>query len=223
MASPLSSAGQVLGTVPYMAPEQIRGETADARTDLFSLGILLYELLTGRRPFGGATPADVSSAILRDAPPPVRATRTDLPADLERIVGRCLEKDPERRFQTAKDVRNELDLVRRSSEPACSGHDECCPCDRCDSQEVPSVAVLPFANRSRDEADEYFAEGLADELLSVLIKIRGLRVAARTSSSQFQDTHDDVADDRPQAQRGRAARGQRAQSPAIASASRCSW
>jgi len=193
VVSPLSSAGQVVGTVPYMAPEQIRGETADARTDLFSLGILLYELLTGRRPFGGATPADVSSAILRDAPAPVRASRVDLPADIERIVGRCLEKDPERRFQTAKDVRNELELVRRSLEPSHVSAMSGARARETAVHEAPSVAVLPFANRSRDDADEYFAEGLADELLSVLVKIRGLRVAARSSSSQFKDTHEDVA------------------------------
>lgn len=92
-----------------MAPEQIRGETADARTDLFAFGVLVFELLTGRRPFQGATAADVSSAILRDAPPPVQALRADLPHDIGRIIGRCLEKDPERRAQTAKDVRNELE------------------------------------------------------------------------------------------------------------------
>jgi len=193
VAAPLSGAGQVLGTVPYMAPEQVRGAATDARTDLFSLGILLYELLTGRRPFGGATPADVSSAILRDAPAPLRAARPDLPADIERIVGRCLEKDPDRRFQTAKDVRNELELVRRPLEPGHASSLSGVGVRDTAAREAPSVAVLPFANRSRDEADEYFAEGLGDELLSVLVKIRGLRVAARTSSSQFKGTQDDVA------------------------------
>ncbi len=116
VAAPISTVGQVVGTVPYMAPEQVRGETVDARTDLFALGIIVYELVTGRRPFGGATSADVSSAILRDAPPPPQALRGDLPPDLGRIIGRCLEKDPERRVQTAKDVRNELELVRRATE-----------------------------------------------------------------------------------------------------------
>ena len=192
VAAPLSSEGQVMGTVPYMAPEQIRGEAVDARTDLFALGILLYELLVGRRPFGGATSADVSSAILRDVPAPVRTSRVDLPADIERIVGRCLEKDPERRFQTAKDVRNELELVRRAGHAGpstvASGIRPSEPVP-----DTPSIAVLPFASRSRDEEDEYFAEGLADELMSVLAKIRGLRVAARTSSAQFRGTSEDIA------------------------------
>ena len=192
MAVPLSSDGQVMGTIPYMAPEQIRGERVDARTDLFALGIVLYELLAGKRPFGGATSADVSSAILRDLPPPVRAARVDLPADIERIVGRCLEKDPERRFQTAKDVRNELELVRRSLDPSVSPAPRVGPAAM-PEHDVPSIAVLPFASRSRDEEDVYFAEGLADELLNVLAKIRGLRVAARTSSERFKDTTEDLA------------------------------
>lgn len=180
--APISSVGQVVGTVPYMAPEQVRGEAVDARADLFSFGILVYELVTGRRPFGGKTFADVSSSILRDAPEPIQRTRSDLPRDLDRIVSRCLEKDRERRFQTAKDIRNELELLRgessasKATRPAPSAGA---------TRDLPSIAVLPFVNRSRDEEDEYFSDGLADELLSVLAKIRGLRVAARTSSSTF--------------------------------------
>ncbi len=193
VATPLSTEGQVMGTVPYMAPEQIRGEAADARTDLFALGIMLYELLAGRRPFSGASSADVSSAILRDLPQPVRGARADLPADIERIVGRCLEKDPERRFQTAKDVRNELELVRRSLASGTPSAMSGMRAGVTPAQDVPSIAVLPFVSRSRDEEDEYFAEGLADELLNVLAKIRGLRVAARTSSAQFKSTTDDLA------------------------------
>ena len=189
IAAPISTAGQVVGTVPYMAPEQLRGETVDGRADLFALGIMLYELVTGRRPFAGATSAEVTSAILRDAPAPPQTLRPDLPPDLARIIGRCLEKDPERRVQTAKDVRNELEILRRelqtpsapvSAAPR-SGPRPAAPA----AAELPSVAVLPFVNRSRDEEDEYFSDGLADELLSVLAKIRGLRVAARTSTATF--------------------------------------
>ncbi len=191
LVAPISSAGQVVGTVPYMAPEQLRGEPADARADLFSLGIMLYELVTGRRPFEGATSAEISSAILRDTPPPAQTLRGDLPPDLGRIIGRCLEKDPERRVQTAKDVRNELEMVRREGQagsPATMAAHPSVP-----AAELPSVAVLPFANRSRDEEDEYFSDGLADELLSVLGKVRGLRVAARTSAFQFKGKQEDLA------------------------------
>ena len=200
VAAPISALGQVVGTVPYMAPEQVRGEPADARTDLFSLGVMLYEMLTGTRPFVGATVADLGSAILRDAPPPLLDVRANLPRDLDRIVTRCLEKDRERRLQTAKDLRNELDFVRRSLESGTSGSSASrVPTAPVPSKhaaplkEAPSIAVLPFVNRSRNEEDEYFADGLADELLTVLAKIRGLRVAARTSSFRFKGVHEDTA------------------------------
>ena len=106
--APVSAAGQVVGTVPYMAPEQVRGEPVDSRTDLFALGILLYELTTGRRPFEGATQGLISSAILRDTPRSLSSVRADAPPDLDRIIARCLEKEPRARIQTARDVSNEL-------------------------------------------------------------------------------------------------------------------
>jgi serine/threonine protein kinase len=111
LAAPLSSAGLVVGTVPYMAPEQVRGEAVDARSDLFALGIVLYELAAGRRPFRGATSADVSSAILRDTPEPLATVRPDLPSDLERVVSRCLEKNPRERFQTAPVILEPLTIA----------------------------------------------------------------------------------------------------------------
>jgi serine/threonine protein kinase/tetratricopeptide (TPR) repeat protein len=247
--SPISGEGQVLGTVPYMAPEQIRGEAVDARSDLFALGIILYELTTGRRPFTGATTADVSSSILRDVPIPVLSLRLDLPRDLDRIIVRCLEKNPRDRVQTARDVFNELRYVKREAErglatptsgvsiasrsrepapptpgahtpglqpagmfatpptpatPAPASSGSAAPVSSgsaapvsglaaAPSREAPSIAVLPFVNRSRGEEDEYFSDGLADELLNVLTKIRGLRVVARASSFQFKGTNEDLA------------------------------
>lgn len=110
--------GQIAGTVPYMAPEQIRGEPLDGRTDLFALGVLLYELLAGRRPFGGGTPADIGSAILRDRPEPLAGLRPDLSGDMHRIVERCLEKDPERRYPSATEVATELRLLQSALERA---------------------------------------------------------------------------------------------------------
>jgi serine/threonine protein kinase len=186
LSTPLSSAGVVVGTIPYMAPEQIRGETVDARTDLFALGALLYELACGRRAFPGSTSADVTSAVLRDTPPALGDVRADLPDDLVRIVDRCLEKHPRARFQTALDVGNELRRIRRTLESKTA-----LPAP---PRDAASIAVLPFVNRSRDEEDESFAEGLADELLSLLAKIRGLRVAARSSSSTFKGKAATVAD-----------------------------
>jgi len=186
IVAPDSGQGNVSGTVPYMAPEQVRGQPVDARSDLFALGIILYELASGRRPFTGATPADVASAILRDTPEPLASARPDLPSDLVRIVSRCLEKNPRERFQTALDVCNDLrrlkQIVERGAGPTQT------------PQEIASVAVLPFVNRSRDEEDEYFSDGLADELITVLAKIRGLRVAARSSAFTFKGKEAPVAE-----------------------------
>ncbi len=181
-----SESGLVAGTVPYMAPEQIRAEAVDARTDLFAFGILLYELLAGRRPFAGATAMMVGAAILKEAPEPLTRIRADLPTDLVRIVSRCLEKNPRERAQTALDVSNELRRLRRVLErwePETQA-----------TEKVASIAVLPFVNRSRDEEDEYFSDGLADELLTMLAKIRGLRVAARTSSFHFKGRDTTIAE-----------------------------
>jgi serine/threonine protein kinase/Tfp pilus assembly protein PilF len=187
METPISVSGQVLGTVPYMAPEQLRGHAVDARTDLFAFGIIMYELATGKRPFTGATFADVSSAILSNMPEPLANRRADLPADIDRVVGRCLEKEPRRRYQTALDICNELRTVRRALESAT-------PPARPAAREAPSIAVLPFMNRSRNDEDEYFSDGLADELLNVLAKIRGLRVAARTSAFYFKGKDTTIAE-----------------------------
>src|SRR5438105_6459727 len=180
MAAPLSGEGQAVGTVPYMSPEQIRGDAVDARTDLFALGIVLYELAAGRRPFAGATSADVSSAILRDAPDTLSAIRADVPDDLDRIVSLCLEKKAADRVQTAQDVSSQLRRVKRVLEQG-----EWMTTTRTIPVAVPSIAVLPFVNRSRDEENEYFADGLAEELMGMLAKIPGLRVAARSSSFYF--------------------------------------
>ncbi len=173
----ISREGQVTGTVPYMAPEQIRGDTVDARTDLFALGIVLYELATGRRPFSGTTWAEVGSSILRDTPEPLTRVRPELPGDFERLVTRCLEKAPRERAQSSLDVSNELRRLRRGLERG--------GFEKASSERVVSIAVLPFVNRSPIAEDEYFSDGLADELINVLAKIKGLRVSARASSFHF--------------------------------------
>ncbi len=104
----LTQEGLAVGTVPYMSPEQVRGDNVDHRTDIFSLGIILYEMVAGQRPFQGQSSADLVSSILRDKPAPVTDSNASLPHHLGRVIQRCLEKDPEKRYQTAKDVRNEL-------------------------------------------------------------------------------------------------------------------
>jgi predicted ATPase len=102
--------GVVMGTMPYMSPEQVQGEPLDHRTDIFSLGVILHEMATGRRPFQGRSSVDLVAAILRDAPPPMTESRADLPAGLARVVRRCLEKDPGQRIQSARDLSAELRL-----------------------------------------------------------------------------------------------------------------
>ncbi len=113
LTATLTEAGHILGTVPYMSPEQILGKPADARSDIFSLGVMLYQMATGRRPFQGEAQAEVISAILRDTPSSVDELRGELPHHLGRIVRHCLEKDPEHRYQSALDVRNELADLKR--------------------------------------------------------------------------------------------------------------
>jgi len=108
----LTQEGLAVGTVPYMSPEQVRGDGVDHRTDIFSLGIILYEMVAGQRPFQGQSSADLVSSILRDTPSPVTDSNASLPHHLGRVIQRCLEKDPEKRYQTAKDVRNELEGLK---------------------------------------------------------------------------------------------------------------
>src|SRR5262245_58457337 len=189
MTAPLTTEGAMLGTAPYMAPEQLAGLAVDARSDLFALGVMLYELAAGHRPFAGSTLAEVSTAILRDAPPSLASVRIDLPQDLIRIIGRCLEKDPERRVQTAKDVRNELDSVRRALESRPPAHSQAMP--GLGSQ--LSLVVLPFANVSADAENEYFSDGLTEEVIADLSRIETLRVISRTSAMRLKGTDKTLA------------------------------
>ncbi len=175
----LTQAGFVMGTVPYMSPEQVQALHADSRSDLFSVGIIFHEMLTGSRPFQGKTAADLISSILRDKPRPVTEIKSDLPTPLGRIIRRCLEKDPERRFQSALDLRNELESLADEAKDA-------------RHEAAPSVAVLPFADLSPDRDQDYFCEGIAEELINALVKIDDLRVASRTSAFKLKDSGADI-------------------------------
>ena len=164
----LTQEGLILGTVPYMSPEQLQGKPADHRSDIFSLGIMLYEMATGRRPFQGETSVDLISSILRDTPLPVTEVKVDLPHDLGRVIRRCLEKETGRRYQSVQDIRTELeDLVADKTQV---------------SEGPPSIAVLPFADMSPERDQEYFCDGIAEELINSLIRAGGLRVASRTAA-----------------------------------------
>ncbi|MEO8188808.1 MAG: protein kinase [Acidobacteriota bacterium] len=249
----LTGKGEVFGTVAYMSPEQARGGKIDARSDVFSLGVVLYQMLTGERPFAGASPADMISSILRDQPSPVTEVRSDLPPHLGRILRRCLEKEPRDRYQTSRDVYNELKDLRAETSPAPSPstpklesatggsnrppsgaltsavvevaaaprapatwrrrarwtvsagiaaivlglalyaamrtgvlHRPSRPGDTgTEPHAIRSIAVLPLDNYSGDPNQDYFAEGMTDELTSDLATISQLRVISRGSVMQF--------------------------------------
>jgi eukaryotic-like serine/threonine-protein kinase len=183
----ISVPGEVMGTYPYMAPEQIRGEPVDGRTDLFALGVVLHELATGNRPFPGRTAADVTSAILRDPPVSVRKAKAELPLMFEQIIERCLAKEPVARFQSADELKTALRDLQRTIEEAAKEA-------KSRASETPSIAVLPFANMSADPENEYFSDGLSEELLNVLAKIPDLKVTGRTSSFAFKGKQEDLRD-----------------------------
>ena len=170
--------GVVLGTPGYMSPEQLSGVSeVDHRTDIFSLGVLLYEMATGARPFKGQSSADLAASILRDVPRPVSDSIPAAPSELVRTIARCLEKNSAARFATMTDLRAALER-----KPAGKADD------------TPSVAVLPFQNLSADPDNEFFSDGLAEEILNALAQIDGLRVAARTSAFSFKGKQTDIAE-----------------------------
>jgi len=187
--------GVVIGTIPFMSPEQVSGQTVDHRTDIFSLGVILFQVATGRRPFEGRSAAELASSILRDTPTPVGELRDDLPGDLGDVIRRCLEKDVRDRAQTAKDVHEELRALGRGIE---SGESVRAPGPAAsapaadDEDSGPSVAVMAFQNMSADPENEYFSDGLAEEILNALTQIEGLRVAARMSSFSFKGKAADI-------------------------------
>jgi TolB-like protein/Tfp pilus assembly protein PilF len=181
----LTSEGQVFGTVAYMSPEQARGARVDARSDVFSLGIVLYQMLTGERPFRGESAIDVMSAILRDTPSSVTERRPDLPPDLARVLRRCLEKDPRDRYQTSRDVYNELKDLRAeapapSSVPRPTAARSAANATHAAAQGF-RIAVLPFLRAEGDPQLESFAEGLAEDINAGLAKFPYLSVISRSS------------------------------------------
>ena len=177
----LTKTGSTLGTTGYMSPEQVRGEETDVRSDLFSLGVVLYEMIAGRLPFKGENEAATLHAITHDAPQPAARYRSDIPDGLQAIIDKALDKDVEMRYQTAAGVISDLKKLRRELEsrvPAVQPH--------------PSIAVLPFSNLSADPEQEYFCDGMAEEIINALTHIENLRVIARTSAFAFKGKHEDV-------------------------------
>jgi serine/threonine protein kinase/tetratricopeptide (TPR) repeat protein len=229
----LTSPGAIIGTMPYMSPEQVKGERLDARTDIFSFGVVLYETLTGQQPFVAESGAATISAILTKEPLPLAQYLAECPEELQRIVRKCLEKDREQRYQTMRDVALDLDSCRREHESArasasqgeritggvavtaaafhASKHNFLFSrralmasallallvavaltyifvfrsATTARPPVIRSLAVLPLENLSGDPAQDYFADGMTEALISNLAQISALKVISRTSVMQY--------------------------------------
>ena len=225
---PHTEEGAILGTVAYMSPEQAQGKPVDARSDIFAFGSLLYEMVTGRRAFQSDTKISTLAAIINQEPAPLVA---ETPHDLEKIITRCLRKQPERRIQTMADLKVALEELKEESEsgalsaaaPAAKRARRgwliagalavvavaavsaiylwrrTVPAPAQGPEQVgrpaaaePAIAVLPFANLSADKENEYFSDGLAEEVINALTALPGLRVAARTSAFAFRGREQDI-------------------------------
>jgi TolB-like protein len=174
----LTQTGMALGTPAYMSPEQVAGERElDARSDIYSVGCVLYEMLTGAAPFEGPNAQAVMMRRFTESPAAVRLARPDIPAGLDAAVSRALAREPADRFATAAELAAALDPVATAALAA----------------DAPrSVAVLPFTDMSPDRDQEYFGDGIAEEIISALARVDALRVAARTSSFAFKGRSEDI-------------------------------
>jgi serine/threonine protein kinase len=222
----LTKTGRTLGTAQYMSPEQARGEAVDARSDIFSLGAVLYEMLTGKHAFPGEYEQATLYAIMNEEPEPVTAVRSGIPMELERIVEKCLEKNPAERHQTAADLTADLQHLRRTISPdgqstRASRSAAARPWKKAQSLAwaIPvvllaavaigivagklsrhpapaekSIAVLPFVDMSPSKDQEYFCDGMTEELINRLSRIQDLRVPARTSAFMFKGKTNDIRD-----------------------------
>lgn len=176
-ASALTQPGMAVGSLPYMAPEQLLGEAEDVRTDLYGVGVTLYELATGRRPFLKERAEAMMFEILNSAPPSARSLRADLPVPLDQLISDCLSKDPGRRPESAKALGAALRRLGDSSHSVTSAP----PVE----EVIRALAVLPLENVSKDPEQEYFADGMTEALISDLARIKALRVISRTSAMKY--------------------------------------
>lgn len=177
--------GTVLGTMGYMSPEQVRGQPADARSDIFSFGAVLYEMIAGRRAFSGESAAEKMAAILRDEPPDLSRSVAGVPPELARVVLHCLEKNPGERFQSARDVAFALQPVAEGSAVS-----EPPPPRQKPKGRIKSLAVLPFANVGGDAEMDYLSEGITETLISSLSHLPKLRVMARSTVFRYKPDSD---------------------------------
>jgi adenylate cyclase len=186
----LTSEGTIVGTMPYMSPEQVEGKALDHRTDLFSLGVMFHEMLTGSRPFSGESSPMLMSSILRDTPASASTVRSEVPEPLGRLILRCLEKRPDDRVQTARDVYNELKHVQKQLESGPRRLDS--GAARAVIGESLWVAVLPFTTRGTDAEASTLADGLTEDITAGLTRFASLSVVAPQSAWSFKGSALDV-------------------------------
>ena len=203
-----TSAGIVMGTVQYMSPEQALGRDVDGRSDIFSLGVVLYELATGRLPFSGANATETLARITSSQPEAIARLNYDVPAELERVIRKCLEKDQDARYQSARDLLVDLKNLKRDTESgAVSAATAPTRSNRWpafsagalvllaaamglfwfsgDSEQIDSLAVLPFENGSADPDAEYFSDGVTESIISSLSRLPNVKVISRNSAFRY--------------------------------------
>ena len=181
-AEGVTQTGTTVGTVAYMSPEQARGQEVDQRTDIWSLGVVLYEMLTGQQPFRGENLLAISNAILESQPVSLTRLRAGTSPALARVVTRSLANSRDGRYQSVADLLGELQNATASATKATSQPD------------VPSIAVLPFADMSPEKDQDYFCEGMAEEIINALTGLEGLHVASRTSAFLAKVKNFDIAE-----------------------------
>src|ERR1044071_5725394 len=190
-----TSAGMGVGTISYMSPEQALGREVDNRTDLFSLGVVIYEMLTARLPFGGNSPTEIIDNIIHQEPPPVSRFNNNVPAELERIARKAMEKDRERRYQSAREVATDLRNLRRdldSGALSTSGLNAQSQTSSGSSarrartrKAIDSLAILPLENASNDPDTEYLSDGITESIINKLSQLPKLRVMARSTVFRY--------------------------------------
>jgi serine/threonine protein kinase/Flp pilus assembly protein TadD len=176
----LTKIGSTVGTAAYMSPEQTKGEEVHHRTDIWSFGVVMYEMLTGELPFKGDYEQAIIYSILNEDPRSIGELRDDTPSLLTQIIQKTLQKNPVDRYQTTKDIIDKLNAVNKP-EPLID-----------DKNVTQTIAVLPFANMSNDKEQEYFCDGMAEDIINDLTHLEGLHVVARTSSFAFKNKNLDI-------------------------------